>query len=129
MEKVAGHSKFSLGTYEKRFGSWNKALESFIEFIDKGEVKTPLDNNANEAVKKQSSRSTPRKINWRLRALILIRDNCICKMCGASPSKNSDVLLHVDHIIPYSKDGETLEENLRTLCSQCNVGKSDIMVE
>jgi hypothetical protein len=25
--------------------SWNKALESLMEFIDKGEVKTPLDNN------------------------------------------------------------------------------------
>lgn len=129
MEKVAGHSKISLGTYEKRFGSWNKALESFIEFIDKGEVKPSIDNNTSEAAKKQSSRSTPRKINWRLRALILIRDNCICKMCGASPSKNPDVLLHVDHIIPYSKGGETLEENLRTLCSQCNIGKSDVIVD
>jgi len=129
MEKVAGHSKFSLGTYEKRFGSWNKALESFIEFIDKGEVTPASDNKTSEAIKKQNTRSTPRKINWRLRALILIRDNCICKMCGASPSKNPDVLLHVDHIIPCSKGGETLEENLRTLCSQCNIGKSDIMLE
>ena len=28
--KAAGNSKFSLGTYEKRFGSWNKALLAFI---------------------------------------------------------------------------------------------------
>jgi len=32
--KAAGNSKFSLGTYEKRFGSWNKALQAFIDYID-----------------------------------------------------------------------------------------------
>ena len=116
-------SKFSLGTYEKRFGSWNKALISFIEHVngaDLGESKEPNLGN-----KKQPSRKTPRKINWRLRAAILIRDNCICKMCGTSPAKNADVVLHVDHMMPYSKGGETTEENLRTLCAQCNIGRSN----
>jgi len=75
--------------------------------------------------KRPSSRKTSKKINWRLRAAILIRDNCICKMCGASPAKKPDVELHVDHIIPYSKGGETLEENLRTLCAKCNIGRSN----
>ena len=32
--KAAGNSKFSLGTYEKRFGSWNKALQAFIDYIN-----------------------------------------------------------------------------------------------
>jgi len=34
MEKSVSHSKYSLRTYEKRFGSWNKALEAFIEYIN-----------------------------------------------------------------------------------------------
>jgi len=130
MKKVAGHSKFSLGTYEKRFGSWNNALVSFIEFIEgDSSNEIPPKKFEEKEASKQSPRKTPRKINWRLRAAILIRDNCICKMCGTSPAKNPDVTLHIDHIIPYSKGGETLLENLRTLCSQCNIGKSDMMID
>jgi 5-methylcytosine-specific restriction endonuclease McrA len=35
------------------------------------------------------------------------------------------VELHVDHILPWSKDGETVEENLQTKCSKCNLGKGN----
>ena len=34
LEKGYGLSKFSLGTYEKRFGSWNKALQALSNFIN-----------------------------------------------------------------------------------------------
>lgn len=130
MEKSYGHSKFSLGTYEKRFGSWNKALEFFVDFIEKGQV-NPLRSRSSENKKSNNSSHsrTNRKINWRLRASILLRDNCICTMCGASPAKDPDIVLHVDHIIPYSKGGETVEENLRTLCSVCNIGRSNQFTE
>jgi hypothetical protein len=52
VEKGNGFSKFSLGTYEKRYGSWNKALEAFVKFINeeerrseggsKSEIKAPI---------------------------------------------------------------------------------------
>ena len=126
LDKTNGCSRFSLGTYEKRFGSWNKALEAFSSYIN-----NPL-QHASEIVHKQNGEKnrnrlsrTPRKINWRLRAMVLIRDNCICKMCGASPSKDPTVTLHVDHVKPWTKGGETNLENLQTLCSVCNIGKSD----
>jgi 5-methylcytosine-specific restriction endonuclease McrA len=35
------------------------------------------------------------------------------------------VQLHVDHIKPWSLGGETVAENLQTLCDQCNAGKSN----
>ncbi len=35
------------------------------------------------------------------------------------------VELHVDHTVPWSKGGETVLGNLRTLCSDCNLGKSN----
>jgi hypothetical protein len=125
MEKSAGCSKYSLGTYEHRFGSWNKALIRFITFIKQPDTK--FDGNTlktEKALDKNISNNT-RNINWRLRATVLIRDNCICKMCGASPAKNSKTTLHVDHIIPWSKGGQTVIENLQTLCSVCNIGKSN----
>jgi hypothetical protein len=126
-DKATG-SKFSTATYEKRFGSWNKALMAFSSYI----LDSPTnDSSGSEAynqvvVRQGSSRRTKRDINWRLRAKILIRDNCICKMCGASPAKNSNTILHVDHILAWDLGGETLEENLQTLCEPCNIGKSNM---
>ena len=127
LDKAKGHSKFSLGTHEKRFGSWNKALKAFIVYINASpESRDKMTENRSVKSEVKQSNQTPRKINWRLRAIVLIRDNCICKMCGASPAKDPSVVLHVDHIKPWSKGGETSLDNLRTLCSVCNIGKSDI---
>lgn len=124
MEKSVGFSTISLGTYEWRFGSWNNTLENFIKYIEDEELSTTLIEE--KRVNKSIQNKTPRKINWRLRATVLIRDNCICQMCGTSPSKDSTIVLHVDHIKPWSKGGATEIENLQTLCSICNIGKSDI---
>ncbi|MDR3424762.1 MAG: HNH endonuclease [Alphaproteobacteria bacterium] len=122
--KSANASKFSLGTYEKRFGSWNKALVVFVQYVENpdNQAETTIDSEGAVPI---SGRRTPRKINWRLRATVLIRDNCICRMCGASPAKDPSVTLHIDHVVPWSKGGETVIENLQTLCSVCNIGKSD----
>jgi len=126
LDKAAGYSKFSVGTYEKRFGSWNKALEIFVAYVNSSlQDNSKMGNNKEKKQRSGHSRRTPRNINWRLRAMVLIRDNCICRMCGASPSKDPSVVLHVDHVKPWSKGGETYLENLQTLCSVCNIGKSD----
>ena len=66
-----------------------------------------------------------RVISDKLRYQVLKRDNFKCCACGASPAKNPAVELHIDHILPWSKGGETTLENLQTLCSKCNIGKSD----
>lgn len=124
--KAAGNSKFSLGTYEKRFGSWNKALQAFIDYINESsENKNIVVESTQIKHKTRQTQRTPRKINWRLRATVLIRDNCICKMCGTSPAKDPSVVLHVDHIKPWSNGGETELDNLRTLCLVCNIGRSN----
>lgn len=128
MDKAAGVSLYSLGTYEKRFGSWNKALKAFIEFINSSsDLNGSTEKNIVGVKKETQSGRSIRKINWRLRATVLIRDNCLCKMCGASPAKDPSVVLHVDHIKPWSKGGETIIENLRTLCSVCNIGRSNVV--
>ena len=145
-----GISKFSLQSYARRFGGWRKALEAFINFVNSDTTllegcvpednKNPIPSVTVEPVQKFVSRSlrqktkksaptkTPRDVNLRLRFKVLQRDNFKCCACGASPAKDSSVELHIDHIIPWSQGGETLLENLQTLCSKCNLGKSDIII-
>jgi hypothetical protein len=126
LDKANGYSKFSPAPYEKLFGSWNKALQAFVAYIDyPSEQKDATVENQGAGGKRNKSGRTPRNINWRLRATVLIRDNCICRMCGASPAKDSSVVLHVEHVKPWSKGGETDLENLQTLCAKCNIGKSN----
>jgi uncharacterized membrane protein len=58
-----------------------------------------------------------------LRVKILRRDGSRCRMCGASVANGA--ILHVDHIIPVSRGGRTIPENLQALCDSCNLGKSN----
>jgi HNH endonuclease len=69
---------------------------------------------------------TKRDINLQKRWKVFNRDNFKCVSCGRSPAKDPNVELHVDHIKPWSKGGETVLENLQTLCATCNLGKSNI---
>jgi hypothetical protein len=64
-----------------------------------------------------------RNVSVRTRHQILERDGFKCLDCGASPATGA--ALEVDHTIPISKGGSNDPSNLRTLCSDCNRGKSD----
>ena len=119
LTKHGGFSKFAGATYKRRFGTWHNALRAFEAFTHKRSRCDALPPRA-KAMARPS-----RDINWRLRATVLIRDNCLCRMCGASPAKDPAVTLHVDHIVPWSKGGQTVLGNLQTLCATCNIGKGD----
>lgn len=72
----------------------------------------------------QASKAYQRKLMTdSLRYDIMKRDNFRCVLCGRSAQEG--VKLHVDHIVPVARGGKTVPENLRTLCDQCNLGKSD----
>lgn len=128
-----GNSKYSLNSYTRRFGGWRNALNEFVKYINSEEqIEEEKEKNINETEVKENKekikiRRTPRDINERLRFKVLKRDNFKCVYCGKSPANNSNVKLHVDHIVPWSKGGETVIENLQTLCSKCNLGKSNII--
>lgn len=120
-------ARFSVGTYEKRFGGWRNALNAFVDYINGSG--NPLDNPEQthcNAHQKDEKHKSSRSISLRIRFLVLKRDNFKCCSCGASPAKDPSVELHVDHIQPWSKGGETIVDNLQTLCSKCNIGKSDL---
>lgn len=61
-----------------------------------------------------------------LRFQILRRDNFTCQICGKQAKDG--VELEVDHIVPISKGGKTVPDNLQTLCRRCNRGKRDSMM-
>jgi len=130
-------SKYTASAYSTNFGTWQKALERFVEFINSEiveteqavETKSVLINTGNIG-KPQSElvnrHKTSRSINWRLRFLVMRRDNFKCNACGKSPTNNPGTELHIDHIIAWDKGGETVYENLQALCSVCNIGKSNL---
>ena len=60
-----------------------------------------------------------------MRHEVFKRDNYTCVECGAR--KSDGATLHVDHKIPVSKGGTDELDNLQTLCSDCNLNKSDVI--
>lgn len=74
------------------------------------------------------SRSERAKMTTSLRFEILERDGFQCRSCGRNPREHQ-IKLHVDHIIPIARGGETEPYNLHTLCEDCNLGKRDKRVE
>ncbi len=115
------YSTISSGAYMRKYGKWSDALKAFVEYInqDIDSISYPETNIELEGHK------TSRDINLRLRFKVLQRDSFKCCMCGASPAKDAAVVLHIDHITPWSKGGETVIDNLQTLCSKCNWGKGN----
>lgn len=57
---------------------------------------------------------------------ILKKYNFTCVYCGR---KAPDVQLQVDHIIPKSKGGSDDESNLTCSCWECNLGKSNKLLD
>ena len=84
-------SRYCSGTYEKRFHGWRKALEAFVRWANEG-----IQPEYCKSEKTGAKNRTPRNINWRLRALVLMRDGGQCKMCGATPTRDG-VKLHVSY--------------------------------
>ena len=131
-----GIGKYSLSVFESRFGTWRKALEFFVSYMngeqevektDKIDDDIQLPDDIQDRIENEMPRhKTKRDINLRMRFLVMKRDNFKCCMCGRSPATTPGLELHIDHIVPWSKGGETVIDNLQTLCSDCNLGKSDI---
>ena len=67
-----------------------------------------------------------RHVNYRLKFLVMRRDNFRCRITGRSPATDRNIILEVDHIVPWDKGGETVIENLQTLAKDINIGKSNL---
>lgn len=115
--------------YVLRFGSWRKALAAFVAWIEQstesGESSPrPAPHSVQPQARARDQRGS-RDISWGLRFKVMHRDRFKCVLCGDHPASNPTCKLHVDHILPWSKGGATVSENLRTLCEVCNVGRGN----
>ena len=126
-------SKYSERGYVTKFGSWRRALESFVEFINNDDqeenhekdtiLSEQNDNNKiiiPEIIYKHRTKRIPSE---RLKVQVLMRDGNKCKLCGITVTGDN---IHFDHVKPWSKGGETILENLQVLCAKHNIAKSDL---
>jgi 5-methylcytosine-specific restriction endonuclease McrA len=66
-------------------------------------------------------RAIQRKIS---RRALFARDGWRCVYCGTSSGR-----LTLDHVVPRSKGGESIWENVVTACAPCNLRKGDRSLE
>jgi len=118
-------SRFSRGPYYRRWGSWIRACEAVLDRSRKdsgpfgGQPRPPSAPDGRPGRRTPVKRSIPLSVRYN----VLRRDRFVCKACGRSPATHPGTALHVDHHRAESKGGGTFEENLRTLCEDCNIGK------
>jgi len=98
-------------TYHDMEVLWLKDIENILKEID------------DDTVSKLTREKERSLMSDSLRYDVLKRDNFRCTICGRTAADG--IKLHVDHIMPVAKGGKTEMNNLRTLCNQCNSGKSD----
>ena len=131
------------GAYEARWGTWRKALRAFVERVNadlregrQPPIPGPREEHPPHSGSRlsrtstrtngrlsQSTEADRRTISLGLRYEVLRRDRFRCSLRGVSPASRLGCELHVDHVVPFSRDGKTVAANLRALCSDCNLGK------
>jgi hypothetical protein len=122
-ELASPPSTISQTPYNRRFGGWTASLRAFVSHANSSDLDSPSQRASASILGRHTTGRDP---SLRLRWTVLQRDRFACCGCGRSPATSTSVELHVDHIIAWSNGGETTLENLQTLCSDCNLGKSNI---
>lgn len=104
--------------YRRHWGSFRAAVEALANYHNGKITESQLLQGIDNTKRRQN---IPLNVRWD----ILKRDNYCCVKCGASPSRDHEITLEIDHIIPVSRGGSAANENLQTLCQRCNQGKKD----
>jgi hypothetical protein len=93
--------------YIQRFGTWNKTLAAFVERAnrepDGSAHPAPIEPTV-QLVHSERSIRDGRDIPLGLRFQVLRRDMFKCVLCGDNPPRNSSCVLHVDHVILWSRE-------------------------
>ncbi len=125
-EMIKPISKYSERPYARRYGTWIKALQAFVEFMNSDIETKELTSSENKNILIKDDvfkHKTKRDPSLRLKVRVLMRDGNKCQLCGITVTGEN---IHFDHIKPWSKGGETVLENLRILCAPHNLAKGNI---
>jgi len=76
-----------------------------------------------EEIRKELSQGGTRYVPAEVRRLIEFYSGKTCEECGRRID-GAALLRHIDHIIPFTKGGQTVGINLRQLCHECNLVKA-----
>lgn len=60
------------------------------------------------------------------RAVVIARDNSTCYICKEVVPKNR---IHLDHVVPLSRGGSHIYDNVRVTCKDCNLRKNNKLPE
>ena len=119
-------SPISISRYEKEFEkSWFEICLEVLSWRSGAPVAEIEEQSRVLPTAPAPGRTTRREISLSLRYAVLKRDGFRCVKCGRSPAMEPGVVLHVDRVVSWSNGGETLIENLQSLCSECNLSKSN----
>lgn len=102
--------------YRKRQNEWNKKWSK-----DNPEKRREINRNSQRRINELFK--TAGYITTEIRKIIYQRDNFLCLCCGTTEN------LSIDHIIPLSSGGLTIEDNLQTLCTSCNSRKQQQIID
>ena len=94
------------------------------EILDRGLVCLYGDGLAKIPTFKRHQAGRPSTYLWNaIRARIFKRDNYTCTYCGKKGKR-----LECDHIVPVSRGGDHVDDNLTTSCFDCNRSKNDKLI-
>lgn len=121
-------SQISKGAYASRFGTWGRAKQAFVAYVNADLDAIADESRTTEVVGPTTTAPRTRVEDQRnvpigLRYQVLRRDRFRCTACGRSPATDAGCVLHVDHVVAFARGGKTRLDNLRSLCAECNVGK------
>lgn len=109
-------------TYEHDLTSIYRYVEQLSRRRD--EIKAPPAKRIEALeVPPRRKRNPARDISLRTRKRIFARDRYRCRHCGHGPEDGAKLV--IDHIVAVARGGDGSEQNLQTLCRDCNAGKSD----
>ena len=119
---LIGQNFFEIERHQEKIENWKIDCQRKIEksILKKYRTKQYLEACTLKKFNCQNQRSLMTK---ELRNYIMVRDNYTCQICGKYMP--DEVGLHIDHIIPISKGGKSVPDNLQVLCSKCNGNKSN----
>ncbi|MDO9155065.1 MAG: HNH endonuclease [Paludibacter sp.] len=114
---LKGHFQGNKGYQLEILPTYNK-----LDYIFTGKD-DEIENLPLKIVENKSKRNIPLGMRYK----VLKKDDFKCVACGHNA--NDGAKLHIDHKTPFSLGGLTELNNLQTLCSDCNISKSNKYID